>query len=235
MDEDDGLNVLDGDGSQRNGDQRHQAGSPTGDGERFEVAEEGEARSDAVSNVYAEALLEAAEATGELDSISEEVASLGAVLRDQPQLKALLTAPSLNHADRRDLIDRVFKDNVSSVVYRFLRVVNDKHRLAALPGIVKAFSEMLAERQGIVEADVWVPTKLADDQLETVRERLARAFDAKQVVVHQYEDPSLIGGLKVRIGDTLIDGSVASQLRRLRRQMVARGREQARQLTAISE
>jgi len=217
--------------------QRNDAAARDGDPMRSVEAAEtnGEARVDAVSTVYAEALMEAAEATGELQSISDEVEELGNVLRGEPKLLALLNTRTLGHAQRRGMIERLFKDQLSDVLYRFLQVVNDKDRLSSLPGIVKAFSQQMAERNGIIEADVWVPTKLDTAQVETLSDRIASVFDAKQVVVHQYEDPSLIGGLKIRVGDTLIDGSVATQLRRLRRRMVERGRANARELSAIEE
>jgi F-type H+-transporting ATPase subunit delta len=194
-----------------------------------------EVRTDAVSTNYAEALMESAEASGELESISAEVDQLAQLLSSEPRLMALLNTRTLSHADRRQMLERLFKEQLSDVLYRFIQVVNDKDRLASLPGILKAFAKQLAERNGILEADVWSPARLDEAQVETISDRLARAFGAKQVVVHQYEDPSLIGGIKVRVGDTLIDGSVASQLRRIRRRMIERGRENARQLTAIGE
>ena len=195
----------------------------------------GELRTDSVSQVYAEALMEMAEATGELQSIADEVEELGELLRTQPGLLKLLASGMLGRDERRELIQRVFQEQVSDVLYRFLQVVNDKDRLESLRGIVKAFGEQMAEHHGIVEADVWAPQKLDEDQLDRISETLARQIGAQRVVVHQYEDPSLIGGLKIRIGDTLIDASVAAKLRQLRRRMLDAGRAKAREQSAVEE
>lgn len=195
----------------------------------------GELRTDAVSNVYAEALMEMAEATGEVQSITDEVEELGRLLRTEPGLRRLITTKTLSQEARRQLIDRIFKDHVSDVVYRFLQVVNEKDRLASLPAITKAFAELAAQRKGIVEADIWVPDTLPQAQVDRIAEGLAKALDAHEVVVHQYEDPSLIGGLKIRVGDKLIDASVAKQLKNLRHRLIQQGRAKARESDALRE
>jgi F-type H+-transporting ATPase subunit delta len=204
-------------------------------GEFRDESENGELRTDAVSQVYAEALMEMAEATGELQSIADEVDELGQLLQSQPGLVRLLSTRTLSHEQRRESLERLFKDNVSNVLYKFLHVINDKGRLSALPAITRAFSEQMAQRNGIVEADVWVPKLMEQDQVDQIGERLAAAIGAQQVVVHQYKDHTLIGGLKIRVGDTLIDASVATQLRRMRQRMTEAGRAKARELTAVDE
>jgi F-type H+-transporting ATPase subunit delta len=201
--------------------------------EPAEEATDGQLRTDAVSKVYAEALMEMAEASGELQSMADEVEELGQLLKREPGLMGLLSSRTLSHEQRREMLQRLFQDQLSDVLYRFVQVVNDKNRLASLPAIVKAFGQQMAERNGIVEADIWVPKLLEQDQLDAMSERIASAFGAKQVVIHQYKDQSLIGGLKIRVGDTLIDGSVATQLRRMRRRMIESGREKARQQTEV--
>jgi len=204
-------------------------------GEMPEQQADGERRTDAVSQVYAEALIEMAEAQGELQSISDEVDELSHLLKSQPDLVRLLSTRTLSHEQRSEVIDRVFKDQVHDVLFRFLHVVNDKDRLSALPAITRAFADQMAQRNGIVEADVWVPKLLAQDEIDLISEQLAKAVGANQVVVHQYKDHTLIGGLKIRIGDTLIDASVAKQLRQMRHRMIESGRMKAREMAAVAE
>jgi len=209
--------------------------SPNGQMPEDEAGAAREPRTDAVSQVYAQALLEMAEQNGELQSLADEVEELGQLLKSQPQLKRLLATPTIGHEQRRGVIERVFKNQVSDVLYRFLHVVNDKGRLAALLAITRAFGELMAERNGIVEADIWIPASLAPDQRENLGDRLAKAVGAQQVVIHQYTDPSLIGGMKIRVGDTLIDASVAKQLRQMRQRMIESGRMKAQEMSAVEE
>ena len=196
------------------------------DGRRVEV--------DAVARIYARALLEMAEAQGTIDETADEIEQLEALLHAQPHLAQLLTTPALNEAARRGMIERVFKGRVSDTVYKFLQVINAKERLESLPGILAAFKQLVAERAGIVEVDIHVAHRLDPAEAESVGQRIGESI-GKQVVLHQYVEPELIGGLTIRIGDRLIDGSVATQLRYMRRQLIQTGREKARRQAAVQE
>jgi F-type H+-transporting ATPase subunit delta len=200
-----------------------------------EQSSNGELRTDAVSQVYAEALFEMAEASDELESVAQEVDELGRLLREETSLRGLLSSPALGEEARRALIERVFQGQVSDVLYRFMQVVNQKGRLSSLPGITRAFATLVAERKGIVEADVWAPQPLDQQQIDQLGQRLAKALGVSQVVPRVHKDTSLIGGLKIRVGDKLIDASLATQLKRLRQRMAHRGREQARELRSVEE
>jgi F-type H+-transporting ATPase subunit delta len=179
------------------------------------------------ARVYAQALLEMADEKGALDETASEVEQLQELLASQPDLTALMSTPALGAAERRELIERVFKGRVSDTTYKFLQVVNDKGRLAALPGILASFEDLLDQRRGIVEVDAYVAQRLDPAEAEQVARRIGAAL-RKEVVLHQYVNPDLIGGLVLRVGDQLIDGSVATQLKLMRQRLIEAGRNRAR-------
>ncbi len=186
---------------------------------------------DPIGRVYAGVLLDLAEQAGRTDAIADEVEQLMELLRADPGLRRLIACRAIRREERSAMLSRLFEGRVDDVLYRLIRVLNDKDRLTALPAVLGAFDEMLVERKGIVEADVFVARRLEESELAEVKASLERAL-GKEVVVHPYVDESLIGGLKIRVGDRLIDGSVATQLRRMRQKLVEAGRNRARARSA---
>lgn len=191
------------------------------------VSQDAEQRTDAVGRVYAQALLDLARSAGAMDAVAEEADDLLALLRGEADLAKLLSSRTLNTAERSELVERLFKGKVSDVLYRFLQVVNRKDRLNALAGILTAYGTLVADARGEMDVDVYVAQALTDEAGRGVAESIGQAV-GKRVHLNQHIDPELIGGLKVRVGDRLIDGSVATQLKIMKRKLVEAGREQAR-------
>lgn len=181
-----------------------------------------------VEMVYGQALLEMAIESDRLDAVAEELAQLGELCANDPELMRLLGSQVLGVDERGEALDRIFNGRVSDLVYRFLRVVNTKDRLGFLPGIIRAFASLYSVKKGIVEVDIYVADRLDSAKLESIAAGISKAV-GREVVPHQHVENHLIGGLKLRIGDQLIDGSVVTQLKLLQYKMVASGRERAKQ------
>ncbi len=207
-------------------------GADAGDTSRkdggMRVSVDAEQKTDSVSRVYAQALLELAQPEGQADALAEEAGGLLELLAGEPDLGVLLSSRALNSSQRSGVVEQLFKGKVSDVLYRFLQVVNRKDRLGALAGILSAYRVLVSEARGELDVDVFVAESLSDEAGRGVAESIGGAM-GKQVHLRQHVDPELIGGLKVRVGDRLIDGSVATQLRIMKRKLVDVGRERARQ------
>lgn len=205
-------------------------GSPRKDG-GMRLSVDVEHKTDSVSRVYAQALLELAlgdgESGGQAEALAEEAGELLRLLGDEPDLGELLSSRALSSSQRRGVVEQLFKDKVSDVLYRFIQVVNRKDRLGSLAGILVAYRSLVSEARGDLGVDIFVAEALSDDASRGVAESIGQAM-GKQVQLRQHVDAELIGGLKVRVGDRLIDGSVATQLRIMKRKLVDAGRERAR-------
>jgi F-type H+-transporting ATPase subunit delta len=181
-----------------------------------------------VERVYAQALLDLADDAGTLDEVADEIDQLGWLIQQQPQMLGLISSRTLSVEQRAGVIEQLFKGRVTDLVYRFLHVVNKKNRLDMLSRIVKAVANLVDQRRGIVRVEAFVAATLPEQAANQVATRIGSAIGGR-VILEQQVQPQLIGGLKIRIGDRLIDGSVATQLRRIRRQIAAKGRDAARQ------
>ncbi|MDA0294935.1 MAG: ATP synthase F1 subunit delta [Planctomycetota bacterium] len=181
---------------------------------------------DAVARVYAQSLLELAEAAGgdkKIVETSEELMSIMEIIRADEATAEFLRSPIVEREKRATAIRRIFEGRVSDLILRFILVLNGKGRLGEFGAMTAAFDQLVNERLGRVEVDVFtVEGQLEPDQLAVLGEKVKSRF-GQEPVFHQYADPSMIGGLVLRVGDQLIDGSVRGQLRRMREELLAGG------------
>jgi F-type H+-transporting ATPase subunit delta len=181
---------------------------------------------DEIASVYAASLLEVCDKQGGnavAESCAAELSALAEMVRADKRFAEFLKTPIIGAAARRASIDRIVKGKVSDLVYRFVMVVAAHGRAGRLADIAEAFDGLLQARLGRIEVDMFtVSGQAAPDVVATVKGGVKEAF-GKDAVIHQYADPNMIGGVKLRIGDQLIDGSVETQLRNMRDAVAARG------------
>jgi F-type H+-transporting ATPase subunit delta len=171
---------------------------------------------------YAAALLALANEKQQAEAIGHEMLELKELVGANQLLRFFLENPAVGMVERTGLIERVFRGNVSPLVWNTIGVLNLKGRLKLLPAIADAFHELLDEQMGRIEVDVTVARRLEPAELEEVRRRVGQALK-KDPVLHQIVDESIIGGLVLRTDEKMIDGSVRAQLEGMKRQLLAAG------------
>ncbi|MFO0963834.1 MAG: ATP synthase F1 subunit delta [Phycisphaerales bacterium] len=182
---------------------------------------------DEVAKVYAKSLFELAR---ELGAGEAGIAAMGAELREVCEIvrrdkRALefFRSPIIDPKRRAASLRAIFAGRVTETLLNFILVLNDKGRLHELLNIEEAYEAMEQAAFGRVEVDVYTVDGRLDSSAEgSIRAQLKSAL-GKDPVLHVYADRSMIGGLKVRIGDQLIDGSIDAQLRRMRSSILSRG------------
>ena len=184
-------------------------------------------RHDEIAAVYARSLYELAHAAGGLDKVSEvheELQQIVEMGRSNDSFHEFFGSPIIGKSSRQEAMKKIFDGRISDLVLRFLLVTNDKGRLGHLEHIAGALDSMIQDAHGRIEVDVFTVNGDGADSalLETVASRVKEST-GKDAVLHQYADPSMIGGIKLLIGDKLYDGSVATRLRRLKEEVLGRG------------
>ena len=189
-----------------------------------------EAQPDALAQRYARSLFELADAKGGRDLIESILGQLEDVLeiaRSDARFNEFLASRVLPAKARGETIRQIFTGRADDMVVNFLLVLNDKGRLSHLPPIVGAFDNMAQELFGRVEVDVYTAAPASGEELSAIKTKLEAQL-GKEVIVHPYTDDSMLGGVKLRIGDQLVDGSVATRLRKLRHQLETEGLAEVR-------
>jgi F-type H+-transporting ATPase subunit delta len=173
-----------------------------------------------VAIAYAEALLELADESKSAAEMGQELRDLRQILDTNPKFSQVLIDPAVSTEERAKLIHTVFDNRGSKLLVSFLGLLNEKGRLALFGAIAGAYDDLLEAEQGNVEVDITTAEKLKPQQLESVRQKVGAALK-REAVVHEYTDPSIIGGLILRVQDQLIDGSVRAQLQAMRQHLHA--------------
>jgi len=145
--------------------------------------------------------------------------AVGEVMSKTPHLAEFFSDPKVSQEAKDNLLDRAFGSRFQPLTFNTIRLLSSKDQLALLPEVAQAFEDLLDERLGKVEVDITVAKRLLPPDLEQVRVSLQRSL-GKDPVIHQYVDESIIGGIIVKIGDRLIDGSVRAQLDALRNKLL---------------
>ena len=180
---------------------------------------------DTLATLYAQSLLELAEDAGGREKILEladELEQVSELLAGERDLRTLFSTPVIDEEARAGLIRRIFENRVTDLLLRFMLVLNANDRLGHFDGIQAAYDQMVQDAFGRIEVDVITAIKLDEGTLARISERIQAAL-GKEPVLHPSIDESIIGGLQLRIGDRLMDGSVATRLRRLGDQLRQNG------------
>jgi len=175
-----------------------------------------------IGRVYAQALISAAESAGQTEAILDEFDSfIDDLLGKQPRFAAVLSSVLVQAEKKATLMDHVLSGHASKTFLQFLKVVARHGRLDYLRSMRDAAHAIHDEMRGHVSIEVRSAAELDEARAERIRATLVGMLN-RQTDLVTVVDPSLIGGLVVRVGDTVYDASVSTHLEKLRREMINR-------------
>lgn len=161
---------------------------------------------------YAQAVLDLAKQDNSLDAWLNDLKLLNRMFGTERAVEAL-EDPKLTHEAQEEIVQRVVPKEVTNPLVRnFMLLLVKRQRLALLPRIVEVFQEMYNKERGIVVADVTTAVPLDEPHQRRVAEQLSGITGGKTIELHLHTDPSILGGMVARIGDELLDASVATRL-----------------------
>lgn len=171
-----------------------------------------------VDKVYSEALLSIAREDNTAKETDSELYTLAQISRDNPELAAVLGAPTVTLDEKLSLTGKIFKGRVSEPVYNFLCVLVRKNRFGHLTGIAEQFRKSYYADYGINEVTVTTVIPLKDKAREKLIKKLKKMYGGDIILIEK-TDPSLIGGMTLECGGRMLDGSVKTELEKLHRQI----------------
>lgn len=180
---------------------------------------------DAVARMYARSLYQLAQSQGGRAKVEEVLTELEDILeltRADKRFGEFMSSRALSADARAASLTKIFAGRVTPLTLNFLQVLNEKGRIASLPTIASAYDSIVQEAFGRVEVDVITAAPLDGAGTDAIKSRLAKHL-GRDVIVHSYTEPAMIGGVKFRIGDQLIDASVGAKLRKIKEQISTGG------------
>lgn len=165
---------------------------------------------------YARAILDLGQTQGNLDRVGADLRGLTAAMKTSSELVSALTNPAIRRADRRKVVDALLaKLGAAQLTKTVVALLLDRERLAALPDISRELDAMIEAKAGRVSAEVVSAQPLGAAQLAQITAALEK-LSGKKVDLVKREDPALLGGVVAKLGDTVYDGSLRTQLQSLR-------------------
>lgn len=173
-----------------------------------------------IAHVYAEALAASAAPSGKEGEVLAELETLvREVFVQQPMVQLFLSSGSINRGAKDDVIEKAFAARASEVFTNFLHVLNHHGRLDLLPDILTAMEQLRDQRLRRVRVQLRLATPVSEDFQRRVGEQVRAALNLEPVVETTVE-PDLLGGMIVRVGDWVFDGSVRTTVQSLRNLLV---------------
>ena len=168
-----------------------------------------------IANRYATALFELADDQSRLDEVAADLTRLVSSIDESQDLQRLVRSPILNRKDQGKAMTSVLEAmEVGELTKNFVGLIAQNRRLFALTDMVKGFLDELARRRGEVTAEVTAARSLSESQVAALQESLQRSLGGKVSISHEV-DPTLIGGMVVKVGSRMVDTSLRTQLNKI--------------------
>jgi F-type H+-transporting ATPase subunit delta len=169
-----------------------------------------------VAGRYASALFDLAREQNAVDAVGRELDRFEALLRESADLMRLVRNPVFTAEEQTRAIGAVLaQTRIGGLAANFIRLVASNRRLFLLPDMIRAFRELVSQSKGIVRAQVTLAERPSDRVMEDIKSAL-REVAKSEVDVNVKIDPSLIGGLVVKIGSRMVDASLRTKLNSIR-------------------
>ena len=175
-----------------------------------------------IAKNYAEALIELASRAGDTEGWGKMIDDVANAIREDESLRNFLSTPRLSAAEKNAILAQAFQDRMPRLLVRFIQTVVTNRRQAIIPEIAEEYQSLLDDSENRVHAQVTVGRDASAADRTMIAKELSRVL-GKKVIPHITVNPAIIGGVIVRVGDDVMDGSVRRRLASLRNQLVHSG------------
>lgn len=173
-----------------------------------------------VAKRYAEALFQIGKEEESLNTLREEFTQVKDIFTSNEDLTTYLNHPGVSARDKASFIDKVFHQ-FEKTVKNTLKLLVERQRINLTASIIDNFIEIVHDAEGTAEVTVQSVRELSEGEKKDLKEGLAKRFNKKTILLTNLVNPEVLGGLHIRIGNTIIDGTVANKLHRMERRIIS--------------
>ena len=173
-----------------------------------------------ISKTYGDAHLEIANEEKKVDLLLEEVTAVMEILKDNPEFSKLMNNPRISVDEKQTVMSNVFEGRISKELMGFFSMIVNKGRYDHIDEILTYFQDEVKKIKGIGVAYVTTPLELSDTQKKSVEKKLLETAGFKQMEMHYDIDTELVGGMRIRIGDRVVDSSIHTKILKMQQDMM---------------
>ncbi len=166
---------------------------------------------------YAEALMEVSIEQSALDAFRKEFSCIVDCFNSNRDFMKYLLNPEVNKRIKEETIDKIFEGRIRPELSNFLKLLVENGRISFLPGILEEFENLANKKKNVLDISIESYEPLDQEQLEEVKEKYRKMYKADSVVARVEVGKDIFGGIKVRIGDQVVDSSVKGRLEELKK------------------
>jgi len=168
-----------------------------------------------ITTPYAEAFLQVAESTNEVDQIIDQSKSILELWDQSPEFSDAMSSPILEIESKKKVLEKIFAKEVSPSFMNLLKLLADRQRIGYLDSVLERLLELYREQRNIALATVTSATSLTEGQQEKILKTVQSIAGTDNLELDLKVDPNLIGGFVINVGSKVIDASLSGQVRRL--------------------
>jgi F-type H+-transporting ATPase subunit delta len=172
-----------------------------------------------VAKRYAIALFQVAKEQNLLEQVEQELLAVRTVFAENKRLDSVLNHPKVTKENKKSLVKESFS-NISAPVLNTLFILIDRHRQSIISDVVDFFIEAANDARGIADAKVYSARELSEDEKNALATTFAKKVGKNALRIQNIVDKSVLGGVKLRIGNRIYDGSVSGKLARVERELL---------------
>ncbi len=171
-----------------------------------------------ISVRYAKALFQAAKEAGKLVEVSKDMALLETSL-ENPEFGRILESPVIKTSQKAELIQKVFAKSIQVLSMDFLLLILKNKRESYIPGMIRNFTRLFKDDQGVKTAELIVPAKVSEAHKKRFMDLLAKVYNSK-IEFTDKTNPELIGGFILKVEDEQFDASVSTSLSKIKKNLL---------------
>jgi len=171
-----------------------------------------------VAQAYARALMEVGSARGEAELYGDQLDALTEAVESEASFKVFLESPKIRRGDKKEALERALQGKVSDPVLNLVRILIDRNRQALIEDIAQAYREQIDEVAGRVNVTITSAVELSAEVTDALKAAIEKKLN-KEVVSTELVDAGLLSGVTIQIGDLVVDGSLRTQLRKVRQEV----------------
>lgn len=172
-----------------------------------------------IARVYASSLVELGQSMKTLPEFEEEMRFVAGVIKEEADFRNFLVAPGIARETKKDFIDKVFKGNLSETIVNFIKVLIDNDRQSCIVEIYEALSALVDDVHNRQQVTIVTSTDLDSSMKEKLTGRLKEILK-KDIILKSEIKADILGGIIIKVGDTVIDGSLAKDLRNIKNNLL---------------